>query len=350
MIDDIVVFDAVVHLHDMSDANLREQVPGAQRSRELALMMGEGLRPLHGDQTDFSSRISAEQMGRMVFDSSPTDLAMAQVVPIFDWFDDWWAPVELQAEFARAYPDRAFFCGGVDPAHRGLPAALEHLDWQVGELGAKTLKFYNAHIGKTWRCDDPELAYPIYERAAEHGVRVLQFHKGLPFGLSNVEDTRPNDLQQAARDFPELTFVIHHLGIPYFDETVNIAARFPNVHLCLSANLCFTPIQPRVVQMQLGTLLAQVGSDKLIWGSEAGLAGPPAPYLAAFMDLQIPDDLREGYGFPQITLDDKRKILGENYARLMGVDLDAVRQRVKADTAATAPTPDVPAPLAQVAG
>ncbi len=29
---------------------------------------------------------------------------MAQVVPVFDWYDDWWAPVELQAEFARAYP------------------------------------------------------------------------------------------------------------------------------------------------------------------------------------------------------------------------------------------------------
>ena len=322
--DDIVVFDAVVHLHDMSDANLLD-VPWAARARELPLGMGELLRPLHGDPTDFASRISVETMARMVFEDSPTDLAVAQVVPIFDYYADWWAPVQLQADFARAYPGRAFFCGGVDPAYRGLAAALEHLEWQVRDLGAISVKFYNGHVDRSWRCDDEKVAYPIYERAWELGLRVLQFHKGFPFGLENVEDTRPNDLQRAARDFPDLQFVIHHLGVPYFEETVSIAARFPNVHLCLGANLAFTPIAPRRVAEQLGLLLQQVGPDKLLWGSEAGLAGPPRPYLEALMALEIPDDLRVGYGYPQITREDKRKLLGANLARLLGVDLEQVR-------------------------
>lgn len=321
MIGDIFVFDLVVHLHDMSDRNLRADVPGAQQSRGLALRLGDALRPLHGDPTDFAAAIPVETMGRMVFEHSPTDMAMAQVVPVWDWFENWWAPVELQHAFAQAYPERALFCGGVDPAHRGLSAALEHLDWQVQELGAVSLKFYNGHLGKTWRCDDEKMAYPIYERARELGIDVLQFHKGMPFGLQDVEDVRPNDLQAAARDFPDLTFVIHHLGVPYYDETVNIAARFPNVVLALSANLCFTPIAPRLVQKQLGRLLAEVGADRLLWGSEAGLAGPPAPYLAAVMDLEIPEDLRHGYGYPQITHEDKRALLGGNAARLFGIDL-----------------------------
>lgn len=324
MIDDIVVFDAAVHLHDMSDANLLADAPFAQQARDLPLAMGEALRPLHGDPTDFRSRISAEQMGRMVFEQSPTDLAMAQVVPIFDWYADWWAPVELQAEFARRYPGRAFFCGGVDPLHRGLDAALDHLTYQVRELGAVSVKFYNGHLERSWRCDDREVAYPIYERAAELGIRVLQFHKGQPFGLENIEDVRPNDLQRAARDFPDLQFVIHHLGVPYFEETCYIAARFPNIHLCLGANLAFTPIAPRQVQEQIGRLLAQVGIDKLIYASEAGLAGPPAPYLDAIMALEIPEDLRAGYGWPQFTHEDKKALLGGNFARLMGVDVSGI--------------------------
>jgi hypothetical protein len=324
VIGDIAVFDNVVHLHDMSDRNLRRAAPGAERSRELALGLGEALRPLHGDPTRFDAEISAETMGRMVFDGSPTDLAMAQVVPIWDWFEDWWAPVRLNATFRDAYPDRAFFCGGVDPGWKGLTAALEHLEWQVRELGAVSMKFYNGHQdGNTWRCDDEQVAYPVYEKARELGITVLQFHKGFPFGLTPVEETRPNDIQRAARDFPDLQFLVHHLGIPYFDETVSIAARWPNVHLVLSANLCFTPIQPRLVQTQLGRLLFEVGVDKLMWGSEAGLAGPPAPYLKAFMELEIPEDLRAGYGYPQITHEDKKKILGENFARLMGVTLPA---------------------------
>jgi hypothetical protein len=70
----------------------------------------------------------------------------------------------------------------------------------------------------------------------------------------------------------------------------------------------------------------EVGSDKLLWGSEAALAGGPAPYLDAFMDMEIPEDLRVGYGYPQITIDDKRKILGENFARIMGVDIEAEKR------------------------
>jgi predicted TIM-barrel fold metal-dependent hydrolase len=325
VIDDVFVFDLVVHLHDMSDANLLAGVPWAAHVRDMSLGLGDGLRAVHGDRTAYDTRLSAETMGRMVFGdppgSEPTDMAMAQVVPVFDWYDDWWAPVELQAGFARAYPDRALFCGGVDPGHRGVNAALEHLDWQVRELGAVSLKFYNGHVDRGWRCDDEKLAYPLYERAGELGIRVLQFHKGNPFGTENIEQLHPGDLQRAARDFPDLTFVIHHLAMPYFAECVNIAARLPNIYLALSASVNFLPIRPRLIQRQMGELLATVGADRLLWGSEAALAGPPRPYLRAFMDLRIPDDLRDGYGYPQITLADKRKILGHNAARLFGIEV-----------------------------
>jgi len=336
VIDDIFVFDCVIHLHDMSPENRRDDVGGVERATGLALGLGEALRPLHGDPMDFASRVSVEAMYDQVFVRSPTDMAMAQVVPIFDWYRNWWAPVRLQYEMAAAYPDRVLFCGGVDPAYRGLDHALEQIDVQVKELGARSLKFYNGHVEGTWRCDDRDVAYPMYERCQALGIDVLQFHKGMPFGLSNVEDVRPNDLQGAARDFPDLTFVIHHLGMPYFDETVSIAARFPNVHLALSANLCFTPIAPRLVQTQLGRLLMEVGADKLLWGSEAALAGPPKPYLDAFLALEIPEDLRSGYGYPQITREDKRKILGLNFARMMGVEVPA---------APVAPSPVAPSPV-----
>jgi predicted TIM-barrel fold metal-dependent hydrolase len=332
MIDDMVVLDAAVHLHDMSDDNLIADAPWADRGRGLPLGMGEFLRPLHGEQLDFATRSSVEIQTRMLFEQSPTDLAVAQVVPVFDWYKDWWAPVELQAEFVAANPGRAWLCGGADPLHRGLDAALEHLEWQVRDLGAISVKFYNGHMERSWRCDDRTLAYPLYERAAELGVRVLQFHKGFPFGVENVEDLRPNDLQRPARDFPEIQFVIHHLGVPYFEETVLIAARFPNVHLCLGANLAFTPTAPRQVAEQIGRLLANVGVDKLSWASEGYLAGPPTAYLRAFMNLEIPDDLRAGYGYPQITDADRRAILGENMARLLGIDLDAKREELTLST------------------
>lgn len=321
MIGDITVFDCVIHLHDMSDENLNPSRADSTYVRDMQVGMGEMLRPVHGGDLDYATATSVEDMHRLVFEESPTDLAMAQVVPVFDWYPDFWAPVRLQHAMAAAYPDQVLFCGGVDPSYRGLPFALEEIERQVTEMGAVSFKFYNAHLTDPWRCDDESVAYPLYDKCRSMGIDVVQFHKGVPFGTENLEYGRPNDLQGACRDFPDMSFVMHHLAVPYFDETVSIAARFPNMYLALSANLAFTPIAPRQVQWQLGMLLGRVGVDKLIYGSEAALAGPPAPYLQAFLDLEIPEDLRVGWGFPQITHDDHRKILGENFARVMGIDL-----------------------------
>lgn len=337
MIGDIFVFDNVIHVYDMSSENLRRDRDDAQSSRDQVLRQVRGLRwpgvPLHDDPSfDWARRWEVQEMYDLVFASSPTDMAMAQVVPMFDWFKDWYAPVRAQHAMAAAYPERVLFCGGVDPMYRGLEDAIEQIDYQVKTLGARSLKFYNGHarIRDCWRCDDECIAYPMYERARAAGIRVIQFHKGNPYGLQNLEYLSPVDLQAPARDFPDMNFIVHHLALPYFEEMVSIAGRFPNVYLSLAGYITFYRVAPRRVQEHLGRLLQAVGVEKILWGSEAALAGGPAPYLKAFMDLEIPADLRSGYGYPQITLDDKRKILGENFAKLMGLDIEAKKRELAA--------------------
>lgn len=335
MIGDIFVFDNVIHVYDMSSENVRGDRGDAVSSRDQVLRQVRGLRwpgvPLHDDPNfNWARRWETHEMYDLVFASSPTDMAMAQVVPMFDWFRDWYAPVRAQHAMAAAYPDRVLFCGGVDPMYRGLQDALEQIDYQVQTLGARSLKFYNGHarVRDCWRCDDEGIAYPMYERARANGIRVIQFHKGNPYGLQNLEYLSPVDLQAPARDFPDMNFIVHHLALPYFEEMVSIAGRFPNVYLSLAGYITFYRVAPRRVQEHLGRLLQSVGVEKILWGSEAALAGGPAPYLKAFMELEIPADLRSGYGYPQITLDDKRKILGENFARLMGVDIEAKKREL----------------------
>jgi predicted TIM-barrel fold metal-dependent hydrolase len=327
VIDDIFVFDNVIHVYDMSPDNVPDRVD-AQQGRDSMLAIGGALRWPGYAQTGmrFDKRWTPEEMYDLVFVQAPTDMAMAQVVPIFEWFNDFFAPVAAQHAMAERYPDRVLFCGGVDPIHRGLDDALEQISHQIETLGACSMKFYNGHEERSWRCDDKQIAYPMYERCRELGVSTIQFHKGTPFGLQPLEALSPLDLQAPARDFPDLNFIIHHLAFPYFEEAISLAARFPNIYLALSGSLNLAVIAPRLVQEQLGRLLAEVGVHKLLWGSEAALAGGPAPYLRAFMDLEIADDLRDGYGYPQITREDKERILGRNFAELMGIDIDARRE------------------------
>ncbi|WP_371781221.1 amidohydrolase family protein [Streptosporangium subroseum] len=335
MIGDTFVFDCVCHVYDFSPANqrkeLREMEPMmygwriAMDSMKYQPQMGE----FAGD-FDWETKFTTEQMYEMEFVQSPVDMAMACAVPVWDWFQDSFSSIEAQHAFASAYPERVLLSGGVDPIHHGLHGAKVEMIRQKEELGARSFKFYNGHIDKSWRCDDRELAYPLYEQAMNLGVDVLQFHKGLPFGMWDVDVLRPVDLQRPARDFPDLKFVIHHLALPYFDEVVSIASRFPNVYLALSGVLSFYKVAPRQVQEQMGRLLMEVGPDKLMWGSEAAMTGAPAPFLEDFVNLEIPDDLRQGYGYPQITHSDKEKILGLNMARLFNVDVEAKKAEFKA--------------------
>jgi hypothetical protein len=37
----------------------------------------------------------------------------------------------------------------------------------------------------------------------------------------------------------------------------------------------------------------------------------------------MPEELQEDYGYPPITEETKRKLLGENFARVFGIDLAA---------------------------
>ena len=123
----------------------------------------------------------------MVFVDSPTDMAMAQVVPIFDWYEDMFAPVETQHAMAERYPDRVLFCGGVDPLYPSVEGALEELDRQV--LGARRGldQVLQRPRRGCWRCDDESWPIRSISDASTSAFDVLQFHKGIPFGLMDVE-------------------------------------------------------------------------------------------------------------------------------------------------------------------
>ena len=71
-----------------------------------------------------------------------------------------------------------------------------------------------------------------------------------------------------------------------------------------------------------------VGPDKIIWGTD--YAGFGIQVIAAAYGLQqfeMPQDLKEGYGYPDITEEDKAKIFGGNLGRLLGIDTS--KKRVK---------------------
>ncbi len=329
MYDDYFVFDNVVHMFDNRPSNkigeegrkIIDSIWGA------AKLFSKGPYTAHASFGD--DYIKVEEAYRILFEESDTDMAVAQTVPLMGWFKEGFSPARANRALAEAYPDRVVFCGGVDPLYHGARGALDEMQRQKEEWNAVSFKFYQSQLnGSMWRVDDRLVAYPLWEQCLELGVTSVQFHKGLPFGRQLLEHQRPNDIEQAAIDFPNLNFIIHHVGMPFVDDTINIASRHPNVWLALSAWINIYPIQPRAMLDVLGKALMFVGEDRLLYGSEAFVWPSLQPYIETFAGIQMPEDLQEGFGYPQITREMKRKIFGANQAALFGIDVEKKKKEL----------------------
>ena len=324
MKNDWPVFDAVVHVHDFREEMMigddaRFLQDETRDSLEFTEQRGQAVNyPMVESPPDI------EWANRVLFEESDTDMAMVQTVPLFGVFKEGMVPARAAHELAASNPDRFVFCGGVDPIFQGVKVAREEMRRQVEEWGAISFKFYQAQTMRHWwSADDREIAYPLFEQAQELGIKLIQFHKGLPLGRQRVETLKPNDIQQAAYDFPDLTFGIHHMGDPYIDETINVAARFPNVILILPLlfNLYF--VQPTPMTHRLGQALLHVGADRLCYGTDAFLWPKVQLYIDLLSELQFSPELQDGYGYPEITPEMRGQMLGGNIARALGIDLAA---------------------------
>ncbi|MFL5591205.1 MAG: amidohydrolase family protein [Ktedonobacteraceae bacterium] len=272
---------------------------------------------------EFLREWNIDEIARMVFEESGTDMIVAQPLPLTDLFYDGLSQWEKCAAMAQKYPDRAVFWGSVNPLEG--KKALDLMERQVKEYGAKAFKLYNVRYDYgepfPWRMDDRRIAYPVFEKALELGVTTIGVHKGVPLGPQPIESTQAWDMDGAAANFPDINFVIFHVGLPFIDEICWQLVRFPNLYASIAATLNFIVRAPRNFAENIGKLMFWCGEDKILYGGETPIWHPRWA-LDAFWNFEIPEDLVAGYGYPQLTTQAKKKILGGNLARLMGINVE----------------------------
>jgi uncharacterized protein len=153
------------------------------------------------------------------------------------------------------------------------------------------------------------------------------------------------DMPQAARDWPNLNFITYHAciqpamfmhpaweevrsgrlrdGVPdisWTTEYAQLVATFPNVYAEIGTTWASTIVTfPTVAAHIMGQLMKYLGSDRILFGSDSVWYGAPQWQIEALWRFQVPEELRERYGYPALTEADKRRILGLNSARLYGV-------------------------------
>jgi hypothetical protein len=306
------------------------------------------------------ARYKFENYVKEIFVDSDTKVALLSGAP----FDDptWEFLTNDQIAAARASINR------ISNSRRLLGHALftpkkngwmDQVDRAIGELKPDSWKGYTigdplfpSKLGSFWRLDDEKLIYPFYEKAVKSGITTICIHKGLlpqdyeKSWPSVWEHATVSDLGKAAKDWPQLNFVIYHAALRAFLEKPDAAlAEFEQTgRLKWSTDLAEIPAKfgvdnvygeigtafansavasPRYAAAFIGTLVRGLGADHVLWGSDSVFYGSPQWQIEAMRRLEIPEDLQRKHGFRPLGPADgivKSAIFGANAARLYRID------------------------------
>ncbi len=233
-------------------------------------------------------------------------------------------------------------------------ADLEFMAFQASVLKVDAWKCYTGSppkgFAQGWWMDDERIAYPMLEQARALKVPRLCVHKGLPLGPV-PEYNHPRDVIQAAKDFPDIQFLVYHSGfrglagleaefartgdIPWTSEFCRMKRAEPgltNIYMELGSTFAqLVTASPLLCAHLLGEVIGAFGADHVLWGTDSIWYGTPQWQIEAFRRFQIPDELIGRKGYPPLTHEVKERIFGLNAARLFGVDVPAKRNELPKD-------------------
>lgn len=158
-------------------------------------------------------------------------------------------------EVANRYPDRVIGVARINPTF-GPQHTRDLLDRYVDEWNCRGVKLVAGY--DFYRPNNMKVMGPLLEKAAEHHLVVL-FHSGdAPRDLPSLQ-------AQAAKAFPEVTFVLAHIGMHLFLwEAILACQEYPNIYVDMSQAFPF----------DIKTFVREVGVDRLTYGSDVPYQSP----------------------------------------------------------------------------
>lgn len=358
------------------------------RPSESLIALGEYAKrwnPILEKEGITNDRFKLDNFAKEVFFDSDTKIGLISAAPAEhgdNVFLDNAALAATRHAFNRVSESRRMLCHSVIwPGQDGWLNAIDEAievhkpdGWKGYTLGDP---FVNSKY--PWRMDDEKMMYPAYEKMVRSGIRTVCVHKGLlPDNYKDIFDhwhhAKVDDVGKAAKDWPELTFVIFHSGfrpllsspepeLQRFEKEQRIdwitdLAEIPetygvnNVYAELGTTFGSCAItHPRLAAAILGQLIQKMGSDRVIWGTDSVWYGSPQWQIEALRRIEIPDDMQNAHGFAPLGAADgpvKQAIFSGNAARVFRLENDIAADgawrkdrlsAVKADYLANGGTP-----------
>ena len=262
---------------------------------------------------------SEERIIKDLFTDGYVDKAIFQPTYLSDFYVNGFNTTEQCGVLAEKYPEKFIVNGSWDP--RDGADGLEALSRLAERWQLKGIKLYTAEwrgSSKGWKLSDP-WSYRYLEKCLELGIRNIHVHKGPTIYPLNRDAFDVADVDDAASEFPDLRFIVEHVGLPRLEDFCWIATQEPNVYGGLAVAMPFIHSRPRYFVQIIGELMYWIGEDRITFSSDYAI-WTPQWLIERFVDFEIPAELDE---YAPLTTDAKKKILGLNAARLYDIDVPA---------------------------
>jgi uncharacterized protein len=293
-------------------------------------------------------KYSEEDLMRDVFDEGHVDVAIFQPTDLKDWYVDGFNTTERDGALAEKHPGKFVVNTRWDP--RDGDTGLEELEAKAERWHPKGVKLYTAEWkgdSRGWKLTDPE-AHRYLAKCEELGIKNIHVHKGPTIWPLDKDAFDVSDVDHAATDFPNLNFIVEHVGLPRIEDFCFMATQEPNVYAGLAVAIgALMHARPRFFAKVMGELLFWVGEDKMTFGSDYGI-WEPKWQVEGFVDWDYPDS-DDFSDYPRLDVNGKKKIMGLNAARLYDIEVPPEFQ-IGQDTARRDAAVGVPEAKAEVVG
>jgi len=218
------------------------------------------------------------------------------------------------AAVVQSNPDVFIGFASVNPNFRGPKKAVQELERAVNELGLTGLKLYPMY--QDWSPADPVIAFPVFEKAEELGIPVLVHQAGSTRVDARMEHANPVLLDAAGRHFPDMQLIIAHCGIPWIHEALFMLTKHPNFYTEISYHIA-TVTREGLYRFLLDAKQFFVPLEKIFFGTDyPGFLYDPVHLSEKLMSVNE-EAIR--MGTPEIPQHELEGIMGDNFARLLGL-------------------------------
>jgi predicted TIM-barrel fold metal-dependent hydrolase len=345
-----------MHTHFLRDDTRLE---GFVRAREA---VGKaGWNPALVDKPQTIEDLKFNNYFKEIYLDSDTKIALISSSPSEiprDWFLTNEMMIEARDKVNKEAGARRMFAHAIFTP--GWDGWLEHLEESL-KRKPESIKGYTVgdntnkdHARHPWRMDDEKITYKGYELAVKYGIKNICVHKGLfPESTAQrwphlLEHAKVGDVGKAAKDWPQLNFVIYHGGyrqggggradvawtefeqtgrVSWVSDLAEIPAKYGVTNVYADVGQLFAQsvvAQPKLTAAMMGIMIKGMGADRVVWGTDAVWTGSPQWQIEALRRLEIPEDMQKKHGFAPLGAADgavKTAVFGSNNARIYNYDV-----------------------------